>query len=149
MVTGLLVAITAVVVSCAPTPPDPDDLAAWMRDWAAEQDDTDGLVASATAVAGRSVVAADQSDGGITVTLSHPEPVSSFEFSCYGDGTMRFSVMVRQGSSHIGFSTAEPLACANGPHTIAAPDPGAPVSEITFTGFDASNQTAWGATAHR
>lgn len=150
MMTGVLVVIAAMTISCAPITPAADDLAGWMSDRQAEQNRINDAVATASAV----VDAADattvrDSDAGIRVALPKPESVSSFEFSCYGDGTMRFSVMLRQGSSQIGITTDDPLDCAASPHIIAAPDPAASVSEITFTGFDATNKTAWSATADR
>lgn len=145
----VVVAGGSTLVSCAPVPPDPDVLAGWVRDW---NDGHDGerIVAAASGLVSASTEA-EESESGITATLAVPEPIANIEVSCFGKGAMRFAVQIQQGSSFIDASTPEPLDCAASPHSLPASElgiPAGPVSAITFRGFDASEDTAWGATAN-
>lgn len=146
---GVVVSMGAVVmVSCAPEPPDPEVLTEWVRDWDAEHDD-ERIVATATALVSTSTDDR-QSETEVTATFAAPEPIASVEVSCFGVGTMRFLVLVQQGSSHVGVSTAEPLDCAASPHLLSTAELGisaGPVSAITLRGFDASLDTAWAVAA--
>ncbi|MFP3713469.1 hypothetical protein [Puerhibacterium sp. TATVAM-FAB25] len=139
-----LVLAAAAAACSAPPGADPDEIDRWLE----ERLEPSAPLGAMSAPVGPADPAPDPaSPAGISVAYEHPERIEGVRLSCFGDGTLDFTVEVATGTVDGAVTydrarsvTYEDLRC--GPeHEVALPV--ADATRVRVDGFGADRDGAW------